>query len=150
MGSSSRSSQTQAQSTVQTDRRIGASDNAIVAAEGSRIGSPNTSVSAGRDLTVQTLDPETIAGAFGLSETVVEKLSALAGETVQGGQNLAERISGQTTAVVERLSDSFGRQVSDLATTQVTGGASQFSKLLVIGLVAVSILVGIFLWKRRK
>ena len=149
MGSHASSEQSQSQTTTQIDRRIGASDNAVVAAEGSRVGGSDTTLRAGRDLTIQSIDPQTIAGAFGLSETVVNKLADLAGETVQGGQNLAERLSGQTTATVERITDSYGRQVKDLADTQLTGGTNQFSKLLVYGMVAVSILAGIFLWKRR-
>lgn len=147
MGSKARSSQDSTQQTTQTDNRIGASDNAIVGTYGAKIGSTETTIDAGRDITVNSLDPNTIAGAFGLTEAVTNRLADIVGQTVQGGQNLAERISGQTTGSIERISDAFGRQVSGLATTQTTGGTNQFTKIVLAVIVAA---VVIFYVMRRK
>lgn len=145
MGSRARSTQSQSQTTTQTDNRIGASDNAIVGTHGARIGSTETSLSAGRDLTVQSLDPETIQGAFGLSETVVNQLSNLAGGTVQGSQNLIEKISGSTSGALERISSGFGSQISDLAVQKASGG---LNTNLVIMLVLAA-LAALFIWKKK-
>lgn len=145
MGSRSTSTQKQSQTTTQVDRRIGASDNAVVAAENARIASPETNVSAGRDLTVQSLDPETIQGAFGLTDTVVNQLADLANNSVVGGQNLAEKLSSSATGTLERVTSGFGNQLSDLATQKASGGLN--TNLIVILIMAA--LAGLFLWKRK-
>ena len=144
MGSSARSTQQQIQKTTQTDNRVGASDNAIVGQGQARIGSTETSINAGGNLTVSSIDPETIKGAFGLTDTVVNQLANLAGKTQQEAGNLAERLSSQTTGVVERIGSGFGQQISDLATVK-SGGISQ-NLLLLIALVVG----GAFFFFRRK
>jgi LPXTG-motif cell wall-anchored protein len=149
MGSKSKSSQSQSQSTVQTDNRIGASDNAIVGTSGARIGSTETTLSAGGDLSISSLDPETIKGAFGLTDNVVNKLSELTGNATRDSQNLVERIAGETTGAIERLSGDFGRQVGSLGLTQATGGAAQSNKIILAILAVLGLLGGLFLWKRK-
>lgn len=146
MGSRSSANQTQSQQTIQTDRRAAASDNAIVATEGARIGSSETNISGGRDVTIQSLDPETIKGAFGLSQSVVDQLSALAGGAVRDSQNTVERVAGSTAGTLERVASGFGQQVSDLALAKETGGLSQITKFIpwIIGAILA------FLYFNRK
>ena len=143
-GSRSSSTQQQIQTTTQVDRRIGASENAIVAAENARIGSPE--ISAGRDLTVQSLDPETIKGAFDLSDNVVNQLSALANTSVVGGQNLAEKLSSSASGTLERITSGFGNQLSDLATQKASGGLNANLVIMLI----VGGLIGLFIWRKKK
>lgn len=144
MGSRAQSSQTQSQTTTQTDNRVGASDNAIVGQGNARIGSTETKLSAGGNLSIQSIDPDTIAGAFGLSDTVVNRLADLAGQSTQGAQNLAERLSSQTTGAIERIGSGFGQQITDLATAK-SGGISQNLMILI----ALAIGAALFLFRRK-
>lgn len=144
MGSKSSQSQRTSQETTQIDNRVGASDNAIVGQGQARIGS--TEVSAGRDLTVTSIDPETIQGAFGLSGKVVDSLTELSGGAIRDAQNTVERVAGSTGGILERVSSGFGQQISDLATQKASGG---LNTNLVIAL-AVMGLIALFIFKKKR
>lgn len=143
--SSAKSTQQQIETTTQVDNRIGASDQAVVGTHGARIGSTETSLSAGGDLLVQSLDPETIQGAFGLTDTVVNQLSGLANTAVVGGQNLAEKLSSSASGTLERVTSGFGNQLSDLAVQKASGGLN--SNLVIM--LALAALGALFIWKKK-
>jgi hypothetical protein len=77
MGSRAATQSTQSQTTIQTDRRVGASNNANVATEGSVAVSNGSTLVRGNQ-TINSIDAKTISEALGLSRDVAESFADLA------------------------------------------------------------------------
>lgn len=114
MGSKSKSSQRQTSTTTQTDNRIGVSDQAVVATRGSKVGT--SEITAGRDIINHSIDGETIAGAFdltnevaaqiaGLSQAAVTGAGELSGQFIEGAGALSEFAIGTTANTVGIISE---------------------------------------------
>lgn len=124
MAASHDASQREANTTsTATQNNLAASENSALQAQvttgrGNKVigaGANSGNVSAGRDLTLNSLDPATIAGAFGLTTDVVEQLAALAGGYVNNATDLSEH----STAMVSEAFDRFGSDLSAVTAKQI-------------------------------
>lgn len=120
------SEQSQTVATVTTGNRNHVTDNR---------GSVNTAFDNKGDVTVNSLDPETISGAFGLTKDVVENLANLANGYVEHVSQTSER----NTAEVANAFEHFGAELSTVTQRQVdaftpdAGKDKIITTLLVVG-----------------
>ncbi|MFN7138504.1 MAG: hypothetical protein ACK4UN_04105 [Limisphaerales bacterium] len=153
--SDSKQTQNTTQTTTQIDNRVGASDGGIVAQNGSSV-------------TIQSMDAQTIAGALGLTQDVVARLSELTAdislESLGVAENVAvrsllemsdvsqhamDRVSRNqeyTSAEMSKAFDRFGSDLTSLKMAELTGGASESNKLIAYIIVGAVILGTSFLF----
>jgi len=80
--SSAKQSADYTQTTTQVDKRIGASDSAVVLqGGGTAVGSGGTNIQSGGNLTIESLDADVIAESLGLSRDVAEQIANFAIQT---------------------------------------------------------------------
>ena len=121
MGSSSKQSQSQQQSTSQVDNRIGLSDSAVLAqGGGTAVGAGGTysTTTAGRDVVFQSLDAQVVSEALGISRDVAGKLVDFASEASLGalGANTDVSLGAlETNAGVSRDAFDLARDVTGQA-----------------------------------
>lgn len=111
-------------------------------------GANSGNVSAGRDLTVNSLDPATIAGAFGLTTDVVNQLAALAGGYVDNATDLSEH----SQAMVSEAFDRFGSDLSAVTAKQIDANTpgSGNDKIIITAVIVGGVIAAATLFRPRK